>query len=228
MSNLHSLENLTVVVTGANGALGKAVVAAALARGAQVVGVDLRFDAGATAAGERRLECDLTAAGATQTAFATLGEFAVLCNVAGGFAMGEPAYDAGENWDAMFRINVETMRNATRAAVPVFRQRGGGSIVNIGAISAREGQASMGAYCAAKSTVMRLTESLAKELRKHSINVNAVLPSIIDTPRNRADMPDADYSRWVTPASLAEVILFLASPAARDIHGALLPVSGRS
>jgi len=142
--------------------------------------------------------------------------------------MGEPAFDPGENWDAMFRINVETMRNATRAAVPVLRQRGGGSIVNIGAVSAREGQPNMAAYCAAKSTVMRLTESMGKELRKHRINVNAVLPSIIDTPRNRADMPDADFSRWVTPASLADVILFLASPAARDIHGALLPVVGRS
>lgn len=228
MSDLHSFQHSTVVVTGANGALGKAVVAAALARGAQVVSVDLRFDGAPAATGERRLECDLTDAAATQAAFATIPEFAVLCNVAGGFAMGEPAFDAGDNWDAMFRINVETMRNATRAAVPVFRQRGGGSIVNIGAISAREGQAQMAAYCAAKSTVMRLTESLAKELRKHGINVNAVLPSIIDTPRNRADMPDADYSRWVAPASLAEVILFLASPAARDIHGALLPVSGRS
>lgn len=227
MSDLHSLQNLTVVVTGANGALGHAVVAAAQARGAQVVGVDLRFD-GVAASGERRVEVDLTDADKTAAAFAALGEFAVLCNVAGGFAMGEPAFDPGENWDAMFRINVETMRNATRAAVPVLRQRGGGSIVNIGAVSAREGQPNMAAYCASKSTVMRLTESMGKELRKHRINVNAVLPSIIDTPRNRADMPDADFSRWVTPASLADVILFLASPAARDIHGALLPVVGRS
>ena len=228
MSDVHSLQNLTVVVTGANGALGRAVVAAALARGAQVVGVDVRFEDSPTAAGERRVAVDLTDAAETSAAFAALGEFAVLCNVAGGFAMGEPAFDPGENWDAMFRINVETMRNATRAAVPVLRQRGGGSIVNIGAVSAREGQPNMAAYCAAKSTVMRLTESMGKELRKHRINVNAVLPSIIDTPRNRADMPDADFSRWVAPASLADVILFLASPAARDIHGALLPVVGRS
>ena len=228
MSDIHSLQNLTVVVTGANGALGRAVVAAALARGAQVVGVDVHFEDGPSAAGERRIAVDLTDAAQTSAAFAALGEFAVLCNVAGGFAMGEPAFDPGENWDAMFRINVETMRNATRAAVPVLRQRGGGSIVNIGAVSAREGQPNMAAYCAAKSTVMRLTESMGKELRKHCINVNAVLPSIIDTPRNRADMPDADFSRWVTPASLADVILFLASPAARDIHGALLPVVGRS
>jgi NAD(P)-dependent dehydrogenase (short-subunit alcohol dehydrogenase family) len=128
----------------------------------------------------------------------------------------------------MFRINVETMRNAVRAAVPALRQRGGGAIVNVGALSAREGQAQMSAYCAAKSTVMRLTESLSKELRAEQINVNAVLPSILDTPRNRADMPDADFSRWVSPDSLAGVMLFLASDAARDIHGALLPVSGRA
>ena len=105
---------------------------------------------------------------------------------------------------------------------------GEGRIVNVGALSAREGQAQMSAYCAAKSTVMRLTESLSKELRHKGINVNAVLPSIIDTPTNRNDMPDADFSQWVVPADLAEVMLFLCSDAAKPIHGALVPVPGLS
>ena len=98
----------------------------------------------------------------------------------------------------------------------------------IGALAAREGQANMGAYIAAKSTVMRLTETLAKELRESGINVNAVLPSIIDTPANRAAMADADFGRWVDPQDLAEAICFLGSERARAIHGALLPVAGLS
>jgi NAD(P)-dependent dehydrogenase (short-subunit alcohol dehydrogenase family) len=203
------------------------VVTAALASGTSVFSVDIAFE-GDAATGETRLVLDLLDPAATLAALSGLANIDALYNVAGGFTMGEDAFDAGPNWDAMFRINVETMRNAVRAAVPALRQRGGGAIVNVGALSAREGQAQMSAYCAAKSTVMRLTESLSKELRAEQINVNAVLPSILDTPRNRADMPDADFSRWVSPDSLAGVMLFLASDAARDIHGALLPVSGRA
>ncbi|MSQ67755.1 MAG: SDR family NAD(P)-dependent oxidoreductase [Gammaproteobacteria bacterium] len=227
MHNENLLTNLTVVVTGANGALGRAVVQLARARGAQVVGVDIGFGDTPCANGERQLCVNLGDAAATTSAFEQLGDFDVLCNLAGGFTMGEAAFDAGENWPAMFQINVETLRNATRAAIPALRRRGGGRIVNVGALSAREGQAQMSAYCAAKSTVMRLTESLSRELRDEGINVNAVLPSILDTPRNRADMPTADHARWVSTEALAEVICFLASGAARAIHGALIPVVGR-
>jgi len=228
MSHPSASSPRKIVVTGAGGALGQAVVTAALASGAAVIAVDMAFPATLPTGAETRIVVDLTQPTETTTAFAALGAFDALLNVAGGFTMGEAAWDAGDNWDAMFRINVETMRNAVRAAVPALRQRGGGAIVNVGALSAREGQAQMSAYCAAKSTVMRLTESLSKELRAERINVNAVLPSILDTPRNRADMPDADFSRWVSAESLAGVMLFLASEAARDIHGALLPVSGRA
>jgi NAD(P)-dependent dehydrogenase (short-subunit alcohol dehydrogenase family) len=110
--------------------------------------------------------------------------------------------------------------------VPKLRERDHASIVNIGALGALSGQAAMSAYCAAKSTVMRLTESLSEELKSDGINVNAVLPSIIDTQPNREAMPDADFDTWVSPAQLAEVICFLASERARAIHGALLPVKG--
>ena len=124
-----------------------------------------------------------------------------------------------EQWDHMLRINVSTMRNTGCAVVPKMVARGHGSIVNVGAMSAREGQANMGAYCVAKSAVMRLTESLSKELRQQGINVNAVLPSIIDTPANRADMPAADFSNLVRPQDLANVICYLGSEAARAVHG---------
>ncbi len=221
----HASNPARVIVTGANGALGRAVVTAALAAGAEVTSVDLGF-AGSPAARETRLTLDLLNPAATTAALSGLADINVLFNVAGGFTMGEDASDAGPHWDEMFRINVETLRNAVRAVVPGMRQRKRGSIVNVGALSAREGQAGMSAYCAAKGTVMRLTESLSRELRASGITVNAVLPSILDTPRNRADMPDADFSRWVSPASLAAVMLFLGSDAARDIHGALVPVCG--
>jgi NAD(P)-dependent dehydrogenase (short-subunit alcohol dehydrogenase family) len=128
----------------------------------------------------------------------------------------------------MFSMNVATARNMCAAVVPKMLAESCGTIVNVGAMSAREGQGNMGAYCVAKSAVMRLTESLSKELREQRINVNAVLPSIIDTPTNRADMPDAEHSKWVDPNDLAEVICFLGSDAARAIHGALVPVVGLS
>ena len=113
-------------------------------------------------------------------------------------------------------------------AVPRLLARTRGSIVNIGAYGALQGQADMSAYCASKSTVMRITESLANEVRGQGINVNAVLPTVIDTPANRAGMPDTDPSLWVDPGDLANVICFLGSDAARAVHGALVPVRGLS
>jgi NAD(P)-dependent dehydrogenase (short-subunit alcohol dehydrogenase family) len=115
---------------------------------------------------------------------------------------------------------------ASRAALPLFRASGG-AIVNVGAAAAQKAGLGMGAYAASKAGVARLTESLAEELKDKSVRVNAVLPSIIDTPVNRKEMPDAAFDRWVTPASLAEVIRFLLSAASRDITGALIPVTGR-
>ena len=227
MDRVSHWQGKVAVVTGANGALGSAVVAALTERGSKVVAVDLRFD-GVPAVGVSQLAVDLTDPAATTATLGAAGDFDILCNIAGGFTMGEDASDAGTHWHDMFRLNVETLRNATRVAVPMMKRRGHGAIVNVGALSAREGRGSMSAYCASKSTVMRLTESLAQELRGHGINVNAVLPSIIDTPTNRADMPDADFSKWVSPQDLAQVICFLASPEARALHGALLPVSGLS
>jgi len=225
---MMELSGKTLVVTGANGVLGHAVAARALALGASVIGLDLHFE-GPIDPRVRTAQIDLTDMAATEACFAALGDLDILCNVAGGFAMGETAYEiASPQWDAMFKINVATTQNAIHAAMPIFLARGRGSVVNIGAMSAREGQANMSAYCAAKSVVMRLTESLSKELRTKRVNVNAVLPSIIDTPRNRADMPDADFSRWVSPDDLANVICFLGSDAAAAIHGALVPVVGLS
>lgn len=218
------LQGKVVVVTGANGALGRAAVALAAEQGAEVVELDLRFD---SAPGARQHAVDLTDAAATAACLSAIARIDVVLNIAGGFAMGPAVHETTpEQWLHMTRMNVDTARNVMTAVVPGMLARGRGSIVNVGALSAREGQANMSAYCVAKSTVMRLTESLSKELRAKGINVNAVLPSIIDTPTNRKDMPDADHSRWVAPRDLAAAMCFLGSDAARAIHGVLLPVAG--
>lgn len=214
-----------VVVTGACGALGRAVCARAAALGASVTGLDV---VSANVPGCAAVHAvDLGDGAATAVCLDRLAPVDALFNIAGGFAMGPTTWqesDAG--WDAMFRINVDTLRNVLRAAVPGMIARGRGSIVNVGAIGALKGQPNMAAYTAAKSVVMRLTESLSAEVRENGVNVNAVLPSLIDTPRNRSDMPAAEHARWVDPADLANVICFLGSDAARAVHGALVPVSG--
>jgi NAD(P)-dependent dehydrogenase (short-subunit alcohol dehydrogenase family) len=153
----------------------------------------------------------------------------ILCNIAGGFRMGQPIHETSDDtWDLMLGLNARSVLNCARAVVPGMLAAGGGKIVNVGAIAALSGKANMGAYIASKSAVIRLTESMAAELREEGINVNCVLPSTIDTPQNRKDMPKADPKRWVAPEALADVVLFLASDAARAIHGASIPVAGLS
>ena len=220
-----------IVITGAFGALGKVVAAEALARGAKVAGID--HAASQFAASADRIELgsvDLTDAAqarqAIDKAAAHFGRLDALINIAGGFTFetvtdGDPA-----TWQRMYALNVATALNASRAAIPHLIASSNGRIINIGAMGALQAGPGMGPYAASKAGVHRLTEALAAEL-KGKITVNAVLPSIIDTAANRASMPKAEFSKWVTPKELADVILFLASDAASAITGALLPVNGR-
>ncbi|MCX8115269.1 MAG: SDR family NAD(P)-dependent oxidoreductase [Burkholderiaceae bacterium] len=176
---------------------------------------------------------DLLDAAQTQAAIARaaerFGRIDVLANIAGGFRMGEAVHETTDaTWNFLLDINVRTLLNAVRAVVPQMLAAVGGKIVNVGAASALKGAALMGAYVAAKSAVIRLTETMALELREKNVNVNCVLPTIIDTPENRAAMPDADPKRWVAPEALADVIVFLASDAVRAVHGAAVPVAGLS
>ena len=220
------LKNNRVVVTGAAGTLGQAAARIAQQKGAEVIGLDV-VETGQLANVDSYHQVDLLDGAATSTCIAALGNFDALLNIAGGFAMGQEVADpSDEQWNWMFRINVETLRNVLKAAVPVLTAQGRGKIVNVGALGALSGAGSMSAYCCAKSSVMRLTESLSEELKAQGVNVNAVLPSIIDTPPNREAMPDADFADWVAPEKLAEVMCFLASEEASAIHGALLPVKG--
>jgi NAD(P)-dependent dehydrogenase (short-subunit alcohol dehydrogenase family) len=231
-------KNQTVLITGAAGNLGQAVAAAFAATGANLVLIDLNDTAlakvpTAGAADVLRQRTDLSDPASIASAVdAAIGRFKridVLCNLAGGFHMGEKVHEIpADKWDFMMELNAGSVLRMSHAVVPHMLKAGSGKIVNIGANSALGGKADMGAYVAAKSAVIRLTESMAAELRSHNINVNCVLPSIIDTPQNRAAMPKADPSRWVAPEALADVLLFLASPAARAIHGAAIPVVGLS
>ena len=227
--------NQTVIVTGASGNLGDAVARAFAARDANVVLVARHVAALAGVRAERQLAvaADLMRQPdaervATETR-ARFGRIDVLCNAAGGFRMGAPVHETtDETWNFLLDLNVLTMLNMVRAVVPRMLAQGGGRIVNVAANAGLRGTANTGAYCAAKSAVIRLTESMAAELRERSVNVNCVLPTILDTPENRAAMPKADPSRWVRPDDLAQTIVFLASPGARAIHGAAIPVAGLS
>jgi NAD(P)-dependent dehydrogenase (short-subunit alcohol dehydrogenase family) len=158
---------------------------------------------------------------------AKFGRVDALLNIAGGFQGDTVADGKADSWDRMYAMNLKTALNACKAALPYLLESGAGRIVNVGAQSALHAASGMGPYAASKSAVHRLTESLADELKLKGVTVNAVLPSTIDTEANRRDMPKADFSRWVAPADLAAVILFLASDEAKAVTGALIPVSGR-
>ena len=225
------MDGKVIVVTGALGALGRVVTDAALARGAGVASVD--HAPTQVPATSNQLELggvDLTDAAAARKAIdaaaSHFGRLHALINVAGGFSFETVAEGDPKTWQRMYALNVTTALNASRAAIPHLVASGAGRIVNVGALGALQAGAGMGPYAASKAGVHRLTEALAAEY-KGKITVNAVLPSTIDTAANRASMPKADFSKWVTPKELADVILFLASDAASGVTGALLPVSGR-
>jgi NAD(P)-dependent dehydrogenase (short-subunit alcohol dehydrogenase family) len=226
------------VITGGFGVVGKTIVARFAAAGYSVAALgrapaEVAERPGGSAATLVIGGVDLTDSAATQKAMDAsvdkLGALDVLVNVAGGFRwqlFGEGDLSV---WDLMYEVNLKTALVATRAALPGLLKSPSARIVNVGAGAAADrSRAGMGAYTAAKAGIQKLTESLADELKDRSVCVNAVLPGTVDTPQNRLDMPNADYSRWVAPADLAAVVLFLASVEARAVNGAALAVAGRS
>lgn len=223
------MSDRVIAITGGHGVLGRAVVEAALAEGLKVAVIDHATHP----APEGVLEVggvDLTDPAQADRAVAAVidrfGRLDGLLNIAGGFVW-QTVDDADPAWDRIHALNVTTAVNASRAALSHLKGSPEGRIVNVGSAAALKAGAGMGAYGAAKAGVHALTQALAEELKDTSVTVNAVLPSIIDTPANRQDMPNADPAQWVAPADLAAVILFLASPASRAMTGALVPVTGR-
>jgi NAD(P)-dependent dehydrogenase (short-subunit alcohol dehydrogenase family) len=220
-----------IVITGALGALGRVVAQTAAIRGARVAGID--HAPSQAAATTDRIELggvDLSdgaqATKAIDAAARHFGRLDALINIAGGFTFETVAEGDIKSWQRMHALNLLTAVNASHAALPHLAKSPAGRIVNIGAMGALQAGAGMGPYAASKAGVHRLTEALAAE-HKGKITVNAVLPSTIDTAANRASMPKSDFSKWVTPQELAEVILFLVSDAASAVTGALIPVAGR-
>ncbi len=232
-------QDKVVMVTGAAGNLGSAVVQAYREAGAHLILVDYKEDRLQHTYPELAQSrqhflaqgIDLTRAESVKDmageAVDRLGQVDALVHTVGGFAMGDRVHELdSDTWQGMLELNALTFLYISQAVVPHMLDRGSGKIVSIGARPSLGGKAKMGAYSVAKSAVLRLTESMSAELKSQGINVNCVLPGTIDTPGNREAMPDADYTKWVQPQSLADTILFLTSRAARDIHGVALPVYG--
>ena len=228
-----NLSGKVLAITGSDGALGQAAAATLSAYGATLALIEHASTAStALPAGARRYGgIDLTqendARAVMERVVKEAGRLDGLVNIAGGFRWEELAGGTLDSWDSMYRINLRTAVVSCQAALPFLLQSGGGRIVNVGAMGAVKAAAGMGAYAASKAGVAKLTEALAEELKDRGITVNAILPSTLDTPKNRADMPQADFTRWVAPAEAAEVIAFLLSDAARAVTGALIPVAGR-
>lgn len=237
---MSDLKGKVAIITGAAGNLGQAVAEAFAQAGARRVLVDRGTDRLARLNPQANPSEVLLVNGIdladpshaerlVREALAHFQQIDVLVNAVGGYSGGKPVHDDDlVNWEKMFRINLHTTLNASRAVIPELIRHGSGQIVNVAARAALTGVPKLGAYSASKSAVIRLTESLAGELKDQGITVNCVLPGTIDTPQNRQDMPKADFSKWVAPAAIADAIVFLASESARAVTGAALPVYGRS
>jgi NAD(P)-dependent dehydrogenase (short-subunit alcohol dehydrogenase family) len=238
---MHDFREKVVIVTGAAGNLGQAVSRAFLAAGAHVVLVDRKPDRlpqlypSLVGSSDHVLatSVDQTEQAAVQQmvdqVLERFGRIDVVANTVGGYRAGAPVHETSlQDWEFMLDLNARTAFTISHAVVPAMLEQGYGKIIHTGSRAALQGNARAAAYSAAKGAVVRLTESLSSEVKRQGINVNCVLPGTIDTPDNRQSMPNADHSRWVTPEALADVIMFLASDAARAIHGAAIPVYGTS
>jgi NAD(P)-dependent dehydrogenase (short-subunit alcohol dehydrogenase family) len=226
------LSGKVIAVTGAFGALGAAVSATLADCGARVARLDhAAVPTGPSASsltyGGIDLADDTAAASIMSRIVQEAGRLDGLVNIAGGFHFEKLEGGTLKTWDAMYRMNLRTAVACCQAALAYLLKSGDARIINIGALGALKATAGMGGYAASKAGVAKLTEALADELKDRGVTVNALLPSTLDTARNRLDMPTADFTRWVAPAAIGEVVAFLFSDAARAVTGALIPVAGR-
>jgi NAD(P)-dependent dehydrogenase (short-subunit alcohol dehydrogenase family) len=240
MAKSTQLDGKVVIITGSVGNLGLATALALQQVGAKTVLVDrsnerLRESYANVAhspdhllAGGVDLANPDSLAEVVKTALDRFGSIDALVNTVGAWRGGKPAHETDlADWDFLFGVNVRTTLLCCRAVIPHMLRQGHGRIVNVASRDALAGSAGYSAYSASKSAVLRLTESMAAELKNSNINVNCIMPGTIDTPQNRKAIPNGDFSKWVEPAALADVILFLISDAARAINGAAVPVYGR-
>jgi NAD(P)-dependent dehydrogenase (short-subunit alcohol dehydrogenase family) len=235
-----SLAGKVSIITGAVGNLGMATARTFQQAGAKTVLVDRSQDRVREAfkdmadsedhllAGGIDLSNPESLAHLVQQTLAKFDRVDVLVNTVGGYRGGKPVHDTDlVDWDFLFNINVRTTLLCCRAVIPHMLKQGSGKIINVASRDGLRGSAGYAAYSASKSAVLRLTESLADELKASNINVNCIMPGTIDTPQNRAAIPNGDFSKWVEPSAIADVIAFLSSDASRAINGAALPVYGK-
>jgi NAD(P)-dependent dehydrogenase (short-subunit alcohol dehydrogenase family) len=234
------LSGKIVIVTGATGNVGAALMSVLAAGGARLVAVDRdesrvrqHFAELPGSGGHRAVQVgDLAAPGAfdivVAQAIGAFGRIDCLATTVGAFEMASIESGTADLWERMLQLNLFTALNAIRAVIPSMRAARVGSIVAIGAGAALKAPAQLAAYAASKSALLKLVESTADELKGDGIRVNAVLPGTIDTPVNRKAMPDADHARWVTPTEVATLIAFLLSDLASGVTGAFVPAPGRS
>jgi NAD(P)-dependent dehydrogenase (short-subunit alcohol dehydrogenase family) len=231
---MGNLDSKVVLVSGASGGLGEGVSRVLLAHGARVAGIARKWEAGRMPQGAfLPVEADLMRDDAAETAVRQVleahGRLDAAIHLMGGFAMDGPLHQAKvETWDSMMAMNARSAFLFFRAALAPMLQRNQGRLVAVGSRSGQQPSAGMGAYAASKAALHMLVLTTAAELKQTGVTVNAVLPSTIDTPANRAAMPDADASRWVSPESIGETIGWLISDAAADVQGALIPVFGKA
>jgi NAD(P)-dependent dehydrogenase (short-subunit alcohol dehydrogenase family) len=235
-----NLTDRVFIVTGATGDLGQAVTRALRRSGAMLALVDRAIEKRFPEVFPEMVDlpdpvlvyaADLTDPEAVvplaSAVIEHFGRIDGLLNIVGGYRAGTPVHETDiSTFDFMFNLNARTVFLMCHAVIPHMIRQKGGKIVNIGARVAYGARKNMAAYSVAKTAVVRLTESISAEVKDYGINVNAVLPGTIDTPQNRAEMPNANVARWVQPEELADVILFLVSDEARAVHGAAIPVYG--
>jgi NAD(P)-dependent dehydrogenase (short-subunit alcohol dehydrogenase family) len=230
-----------VVVTGVAGNLGIAVANAFAAAGARIAFVDrspdrlprlfpeLAESPNHFIAPPTDVTDAVSVAAAVEEIHKHLGRIDALVNTAGGYRAGTPLHKTPlSDWDFMLNLNARSVFATCKAVIPKMLEQGAGKIVNVSSRAALAGDANHAAYSVSKTAIVSMTESMSAELKDVGINVNCVMPGLIDTPQNRNAMPNADFSKWVSPEAIADVILFLASDGARAINGAAIPVYGRS
>jgi NAD(P)-dependent dehydrogenase (short-subunit alcohol dehydrogenase family) len=237
---MFDFSNQVVMVTGASGNLGRALVERFYQAGAKMVLLERNPDKLQLAFPDLANQLEHLIAGADLTKMEAVqavveevvlkfGRVDVLINTVGGFRAGTPLHETPlDTFDFLMNLNARTVYIAAQAVLPTMLAQGSGKIISVAARPGLEGRENQAAYSASKAAVIRLTESMSAEYRMQGINVNCIVPGTIDTPQNRSANPDADYTRWVQPESLSDVIAFLASDLARDVHGVTLPVVGKS
>jgi NAD(P)-dependent dehydrogenase (short-subunit alcohol dehydrogenase family) len=238
---MFDFANQIVLITGASGALGSVVARQFQDAGARLVLIGGRGDTTQQIFADLVLDPQHLVSGSIDVTnpssvepfihqvLEQFGRIDILINTVGGYRAGTPVHETPvEEWDFMMNLNARSVFVTCCAVVPAMLKQGEGKIVSVAGRAGLSAFAGAAGYCASKSAVIRLTETLSAELKEHGINVNCVLPSTIDTRANRADRPSSDFSKWVAPEALGDVIMFLCSSAARAIHGAAIPVYGLS